>query len=435
MEKVDCIIVGGGLAGLSAAYGLAGAGYEVMVLERGDYAGAKNVTGGRLYLNPLRSIYPELWAEAPLERAVVRELVTMIGDGAETTVDVAARSFSGEQPQSYTVIRAVLDRWLAERAIGKGAMVLANMRADELLCEGGTAGKPRRVTGIRCGDDEIAADLVIVAEGVLGLLASKAGLRAAPAPDTYALGYKEVIEMPPQVIEDRWHLGAGEGAAQLFVGAVTRGMMGGGFLYTNKESISLGLVIGMEQLRSADGDLASWRLLDDFKQLPGVRHLVSGGTVLEYSAHAIAEGGIAGIPQLFGDGYLLVGDAAGLSLNALVTLRGMDFAIASGYHAAQAGVEAMKSGDTSAAGLAGYEKRLRKSFVLRDLETSKAVPKVMQNPRLFTHYPDAVCRTLTDLFTVGTEPASKLSSRVLTAFRRDFLKVATVKDLWSLRKV
>lgn len=435
MEKVECIVVGGGLAGLSAAYGLASAGHEVMVLERGDYAGAKNVTGGRLYLNPLRSIYPELWGEAPLERAVTRELVTMIGDDAETTVEVAARSFAGEQPQSYTVLRATLDRWFAERAIDKGAMLLPNMKADELLCEGAAGTKPRRVTGIRSGDDEIAADLVIVAEGVLGLLASRAGLRPAPKAATHALGFKEVIEIQPQVIEDRWHLGAGEGAAQLFVGAVTHGIMGGGFLYTNKESISLGLVIGMEQLSSRDGELASWRLLDDFKQLPSVRHLVAGGTVVEYSAHAIAEGGIAEVPQLFGDGYLLVGDAAGLSLNALNTLRGMDFAIASGYHAAHAAIEARKAGDTSAASLAGYEKRLRQSFVLRDLETSRAIPKVMQNPRLFGHYPDAVCRLLTDLYTVGTQPASKLSSRMLSAFRRDFLKVATVKDLWSLRKI
>ncbi len=435
MDKVECIVVGGGLAGLSAAYGLASAGHEVMVLERGDYAGAKNVTGGRLYLSPLRSIYPELWGTAPLERAVARELVTMIGDGAETTVEVAARSFAGEQPQSYTVIRAKLDRWLADRATDRGAMVLCNMKADELLCAAAAPGQPCRVTGIRSGDDEIAADVVIVAEGVLGLLASRAGLRPAPRASSHALGIKEVIELPPQVIEDRWHLGAGEGAAQLFLGAVTGGLMGGGFLYTNSESISLGLVIGMEQLRARDGELASWQLLDDFKQLPTVRQLVAGGTVAEYSAHAIAEGGIAAVPRLSGDGYLLAGDTAGLSLNALTTFRGMDFAIASGYHAAQAAIEAITAGDTSAAGLAGYDKRLRQSFVLRDLETSRAIPKVMQNPRLFGHYPDAVGRLLTDLFTVGPQPASKLSSRMLTAVRRDFLKVATVKDLWSLRKV
>ena len=92
MEKVECIVVGGGLAGLSAAYGLAGAGHEVMVLERGSHPGAKNVTGGRIYVDPLRAIYPELWAEAPFERAVARELVTMIGGPAQTTFEVAASS-------------------------------------------------------------------------------------------------------------------------------------------------------------------------------------------------------------------------------------------------------------------------------------------------------------------------------------------------------
>lgn len=435
MERVECIVVGGGLAGLSAAYGLADAGLEVMVLERGDYAGAKNVTGGRLYLDPLRTIYPELWPDAPFERAVARELLTMIGDGAQTTVEVASDSFVGEQPQSYTVIRAKLDQWLAERAAEKGAMVLPKMKVDALLREDGSAEKPGGVIGIRAGDDEIGADVVIVAEGVLGLLSSTAGLRAKPSAAHHALGYKEIIEMPSQVIEDRWHLNPGEGAAQLFMGALTRGMMGGGFLYTNKESLSLGIVVGMEQLRSRGDELKSWQLLDEFKELPGIRPLVAGGTVVEYAAHAIAEGGIAQVPQLFGDGYLLVGDAAGLSLNALVTVRGMDFAIASGYHAAQTAIEAKKAGDTTAAGLAGYEARLRRSFVLRDLETNKAIPKILENPRLLTHYPNAVSSLLTDLYTVGTEPAKKLTRRMLSASRHHFLNIATIRDLWSLRNL
>jgi electron transfer flavoprotein-quinone oxidoreductase len=212
-------------------------------------------------------------------------------------------------------------------------------------------------------------------------------------------------------------------------------MMGGGFIYTNKESISLGLVIGMEQLRSRRDDLESWQLLDEFKQLPSVRPLLAGGTVLEYSAHAIAEGGIDQVPQLLGDGYLLVGDVAGLSLNALLTVRGMDFAIASGYHAARTVVRALEDKDTSAAGLADYESRLRNSFVLRDLETSRAIPMLMENPRLFSHYPDAVCRLLAELYTVGPQPTGKLSGRILRAARRDFISVATLKDLWSFRKI
>ena len=317
--------------------------------------------------------------------------------------------------------------------MAKGAMVLPNMKVDALLRDTASEGRGR-VLGIRAGEDEIAADVVIVAEGVLGLLACEAGLRSLPTANHHALGYKEVIELPAQVIEDRWHLNPGEGAAQLFIGALTRDMMGGGFIYTNKESISLGLVIGMEQLRSRD-KLQSWQLLDEFKQLPGVRPLLAGGTVVEYSAHSIAEGGFAEVPKLFGDGYLLAGDAAGLSLNALLTVRGMDFAIASGYHAAQSVITAIKAKDTSANGLAGYESRLRQSFVLRDLETAKAIPQLMDNPRLFSHYPDAMGRLLADLYTVGPGPTSKISSQVFRAVRRDLLRVATVKDLWSMRKV
>jgi electron transfer flavoprotein-quinone oxidoreductase len=169
------------------------------------------------------------------------------------------------------------------------------------------------------------------------------------------------------VIEDRWRLNEGEGAAHLFMGTITRGMLGGGFMYTNKESISVGLVVGMQAMLDQAEPVEAYKLLDEFKELPQIAPLVKGGTVAEYSAHAIAEGGIAKVPQLFGDGYLLAGDAAGLSLNALVTVRGMDFAIASGYHAARAVVAAKKAGDTSAAGLAGYERALRDSFVLKDL--------------------------------------------------------------------
>ena len=150
MERVECIVVGGGLAGLSAAYGLACAGHEVMLLERGDYCGAKNVTGGRLYLRPLQGIYPELWAEAPFERPVARELLTMIGDRAQTTMEIAADRFLRDAPQSYTVLRSKLDQWFAERAMASGAMVLPNMKVDALLSDR-TSDGAARVMGIRAG--------------------------------------------------------------------------------------------------------------------------------------------------------------------------------------------------------------------------------------------------------------------------------------------
>ena len=429
MEKVECIIVGGGLAGLAAAYGLASEGVEVMLLERGNYAGSKNVTGGRLYTSVLQDVYPELWEEAPFERPVTRELVTLMAEGRQATFEIAADSFTVPKPQSHTVIRAKLDRWLADKVTEKGGMVVTNMLADALITEGG------RVIGIRAGDDEIGADVTIVAEGVLGLLSEAAGLRDRPAAASHALGYKEVIELPAAVIEDRWHLNPGEGAAQLFMGSVTRGMMGGGFLYTNKESIALGIVVGMDWMRHRPDELESWQLLDELKELPQIRPLVAGGTVAEYSTHAIAEGGIANVPKLLGDGYLITGDAAGLSLNALVTVRGMDFAIASGYYAAKAVLEARKAGDFSAASLSRYETYLDHSFVLQDLRTLQAVPHVIENPRLFGHYPDAVTRLLEQVFTIGPGPTKHLVSTLLRGVRRDFLNVATLKDANEFRKL
>ena len=429
MEQVECIVVGGGLAGLSAAYGLASAGAEVMVLERGDYSGAKNVTGGRLYVKPIRRFYPELWDEAPYERPVARELVTMMAGGAHTTVEIASDRFTAEQPQSYTVLRARLDQWLAEKVGEKGAMVVPNMKVDELLRKDG------KVIGIRAGDDEIGAQVVIVAEGVLRLLSSKAGLASEPQAKHHAIGYKEVIELPAGVIEDRWHLNPGEGAAQLFMGDCTRGMMGGAFLYTNKESISLGMVVGMEDMRRRRDGTESWQLLDEFKELPQIKPLVAGGTVAEYSAHSVPEGGISQVPKLAGDGYVVAGDTAGLSLNALVTVRGMDFAIASGYFAAQAVLKAREAGDFSAAGLASYEASLRDSFVLRDLETARSIPSVMENPRLFTHYPMAIGRLLESVYTIDDQPQAGIVKKAWRGARRDFMNVATVKDAWSMRKI
>ena len=277
METVECIVVGGGLAGLSAAYGLAEAGMEVMVLERGDYSGAKNVTGGRLYVKPIRGFYPELWDEAPFERPVARELVTMLADGAHTTIEIASDRFLEGKPQSYTVVRAKLDQWLAEKVMEKGAMVVPNMKVDELLRKDG------RVIGIRAGDDEIGANVVVVAEGVLRLLSSAAGLAAEPQARHHALGYKEIIELPAGVIEDRWHLNPGEGAAQLFMGDCTRGMMGGAFLYTNKESISLGMVVGMEDMRTParrHGELAAPRRVQGAAADPAAGRRRHGGRVL-----------------------------------------------------------------------------------------------------------------------------------------------------------
>ncbi len=406
MEKFEVIIVGAGLAGLFAAYTLAHEGIEVVVIERGDYPGAKNLTGGRLYLNPIRNFFPELWEEAPFERAVTNELITLVAPENSLTLRFRADEFSRPPHQSYTILRSVFDRWLAKKAEEKGAMLVTKNRVDELLRKDG------KVVGVLAGGEELGADVVIACDGVLSLMAEKAGLRSPGLPGDYAVGLKEVIELSSHSIEERFGLIGEEGAAHLFLGTLTQGRFGGGFLYTNRSTLSLGMVLRIKDLMDGEPKVEAPRLLDEFKGRPEIAPLIRGGETVEYSAHVLPESGFKGLTPLYRDGLLVAGDAAGLSLNVGLTVRGMEYAVASGIFAARAVKQAREKRDYSAAGLSSYQKMLEESFVLKDFKTFEHAPVFLDNPRLFNHYPQLVGNVFQKLFLVGEGPKKKISATV-----------------------
>lgn len=429
-EKVEVVVVGAGLAGLSTAYVLAQAGVDTVVVERGDYPGAKNVTGGRIYMAPLRQYLPGLWDDAPFERHVTRETLTMMAADSSTAITLDSDRFRGEPHHSYTILRGTFDRWFGDKAAEAGALLLPKYRVDDVLMEDG------RVVGIVMGgEDEIRADVVVAADGVLSLIAEKAGLRGEQKPKHYAVSAKEVIELPAKSIEERFNLGPDEGAAQLYFGALTKGMLGGGFLYTNKQSISLGIVVGIESLLEKEPKLEVHELLDDFKVRPEIRNLIADGETVEYSAHVIPEGGINAMPRVYSDGIVVVGEAAGLGLNMLLTVRGMEFAVASGVMAAGAILGAKEKQDYSARSLARYEELLRESFVLQDLETFQHVLSFMENPRLFGHYPQAICDIFTELMWIDEKPKPKISSTVIRKGLSKFGNWATIKDALRVLRI
>ena len=96
------------------------------------------------------------------------------------------------------------------------------------------------------------------------------------------------------------------------------------------------------------------------------------------------------MPQLTGDGMLVAGDAAALCLAAGIWLEGVNFAMASGIAAGEAAVEALAAGDTSRAGLAGYERRLDATFVLRDHRKLRRAPELVLSDRVQHLYPQLV---------------------------------------------
>ncbi|HCL6625956.1 TPA: FAD-dependent oxidoreductase [Citrobacter amalonaticus] len=405
-EKFDAIVVGAGVAGTVAAYIMAKAGLDVLVIERGNSAGSKNMTGGRLYAHVIERIMPGFAQQAPVERKVTREKISFMTQESATTLDYHREQADVPGQASYTVLRNRLDPWLMEQAEAAGAQFIPGVRVDALIREG------NQVTGVQAGDDILEANVVILADGVNSMLGRSLGMVPASSAHHYAVGVKELIGLSPEQINDRFNLSGNEGAAWLFAGSPSNGLMGGGFLYTNRDSVSLGLVCGLGDMAHAQKSVP--QMLEDFKQHPTVRPLIQGGKLLEYSAHMVPEGGLAMVPELVGDGVMIVGDAAGFCLNLGFTVRGMDLAIASAEAAAHAAIVAKERQDFSARTLAEYKSELEKGCVMRDMQHFRKMPALMENPRLFTQYPRMVADIMSDMFTIDGRPNQPMRKMILS---------------------
>lgn len=404
-DAFDAIIVGAGLAGCTAAYVLAQAGANVLVIERGNYAGSKNMTGGRIYTHSLEKIIPGFAKQAPLERNISKEKVSFMTANAGVTLDYHAQHPEDPLKESYSILRGKFDQWFMEQAEAQGAQFIAGIRIDEIILQDG------KVIGVQADGDILEANTVILAEGVNALLGEKLGMVERVKPDSVAVGVKELIELPAGLIQDRFNLTEDEGAAWLFAGYPSAGLMGGGFLYTNKESLSLGLVCGLNHIEKAPKSVP--QMLEDFKNHPLIKPLVAGGKMIEYSAHVVPEAGINMLPKLIGNGVLITGDAAGFCINVGYTIRGMDLAIASGEAAAKAVLAAKEKGDYSEAGLASYKTLLDESFVMKDLKLYKKLPAFLENPRMFSQYPQMVADIMADMFIVDGAPAKPLRKKIM----------------------
>lgn len=405
----DLIIVGAGPAGCAAALTAARAGLETLVVERGNIPGGKNMTGGRIYAHSLAALAPDFEHDAPLERCVTCERISFLTDSDMVSMEYAAPKPENPADRSYTVLRVKFDQWLWSKAEESGAQLVPGVRVDEVIMRDGKA------VGIRAGEDELFARAIILADGVNSLLAESLGMAKAPNPHAYAVGAKEVLEFSPQQMRDRFGCVGDDGMAWLFAGSPSKGQMGGGFLYTNKDSISLGLVFGLGNMDKVNVSVP--RMLDDFKNHPGIAPLLDGGKLVEYSAHLVPEGGYNMLPELVGDGVLIAGDAAAMCINVGYTIRGMDLAIESGRLAAETVIEAKRNDDYSAAFLNLYRHKLQESFVLPDMRLYGKLPENLENERIFATYPAMAAMLMKEMFTVNG-PARRLRSKIWDAAKK-----------------
>ena len=406
-EKFDIIVVGAGPAGVSAAITAARAGLSVLLLERGEYPGAKNVQGAILYTHMLNEIVPEFWKDPnpPVERHITEQKMMLLSEDSAIHLGFKSNKWNQEPHNCYSIIRVHFDRWYSKKAEEAGVQLYCGVLVTDLIKKNG------KICGVKTSEgDELLCDVVIACDGVNSILAQRAGLIDEWRADEVALGVKEILALPKEKIEDRFCLNGNEGATMEMFGSITAGMLGYGFIYTNKESLSLG--IGCKVSHFQKSGLTPYDLLDKMKAHPVIKKLIQGSTSLEYSGHLIPEGGYKSMPPLFTDGFLIVGDAAQMVNPS--HREGSNLAMTAGKLAAETVVEAKRKGDFSAKILSGYQKKLKESYVLPDLFDHKDLEdEIESRPQLLRDIPGIVCQSAYDYFSVDGKPKRDTQAHIL----------------------
>jgi electron transfer flavoprotein-quinone oxidoreductase len=353
---------------------------------------------------------PEFWKEAPIERPIVEQRIMLTEKESAVTMSFRNPGFGQEPYNNFSVLRAKFDRWLGEKVEEAGAFIIPETSVEEVIMKDG------KVIGVRTGrdDGDLFADVVIAADGVNSIIAKKAGLHAEIPAKNVALAVKEIIALPPEKIEDRFNVEKGQGVAIELVGEVTGGMMGTAFIYTNRDSLSIG--VGAILSEFIKKGITPYDLIETLKQHPSVRPLLAGGEPKEYAAHLIPEGGYKAVPKLFADGLLVVGDA-GMLVNSFHR-EGSNLAITSGRLAAETVLAAKEKNDFSAESLSLYQKKLEESFVMKDLKKYKDAHHFFDaNSHFLTLYPQLANYVANEMMTVDGVPKQDKQKNIMKTVR------------------
>lgn len=429
-SQFDAIVVGAGPSGNACAYTLAKAGLKVLQIERGEYPGSKNVQGAILYAKALEEIIPDFRDDAPLERHIIEQRMWLLDETSFVGTHIRSEDYNKPPYNRYTILRAQFDKWFSAKVREAGALLICETTVNHLIMDGD------QVVGVSCDrlQGEVFADVVILADGVNSTLARKAGFHGEITAGNVALAVKEILFMPEETIRQRFNIGEESGVVIEMVGRITDGMMGTGFLYTNKESLTIGVGCMLGDFKNNPNRTSPYVLLEQMKRHSAIAPLIEGGEMKEYCAHLIPEGGFHAIPQIYGNGWMIVGDSGGF-VNA-VHREGSNLAMTTGRLAAET-VIAAKSADQGyrAKALKPYKTALDASFVMKDLHKYRDMPTVLhKNPQFFTSYPDMVAKAARTMITVDGVDKKTKEREIFAHFRKTRKLTGLVGDAYKLWK-
>ncbi|OFT40122.1 oxidoreductase [Actinomyces sp. HMSC08A01] len=416
----DAIVIGGGISGAVCAYLLASQEKEVLLIERGVEPGSKNLSGGVFYCRVMQEIFPNFIEEAPIERKITRNCISFLNKESFVNVDYWDGRLA-EPVNAVTVLRAKFDPWLSQQCEEAGVTVMPGIKVDSLVKEDG------RYIGVRAGEDELKARVIIAADGVNSFISKDEGLRDREPKENLAVGVKSVIQLGEDRIRERFNLNEDEGAAYAIVGDCTEGVAGGGFMYTNKESVSIGIVARLDDIEKK-GKVSS-DLHDHFLSHPAIAPFLKDGELLEYGCHLVAEGGAKMQHDLVHPGLIVIGDAAGFTLNTGFTVCGMDLAAGSAQAAARAVLAALDKKDYSKEALSAYITEYESMFVGKDMKTYAGAPEFLENDEMYGEVGELVANVLYGVYNHDLTPRKHLVKAAWDAFKESPLKLTKLAKI------
>ena len=280
MEKYDVAIIGGGSAGLAALKQLSTLGKQAILLEAGEKVGVKNISGGILYSKKpvngrvynVEDVYGESFlSEAPLQRKITKYLLHATSKDKVFSMDLTSMH-EYQSNFGYSVLMNKLNAWFAQSAAESaekcGGGIVPGVHVDNISWD-----DEKERTIIQTDElDEFEVKAVIAADGVNSEVAQITGARPKFSADQLYQGVKAIVKLPEEVIEERFSVGTDEGTAHLFAGDITLNHLGGGFLYTNRDTLSVGAVYHFDSL--LDNPIEPYTLLDALLKNPMISEFI-----------------------------------------------------------------------------------------------------------------------------------------------------------------
>ncbi|XP_047340315.1 electron transfer flavoprotein-ubiquinone oxidoreductase, mitochondrial [Impatiens glandulifera] len=372
----DVVVVGAGPAGLSAAIRLKQLCQEkdvdlsVCVVEKGAEVGAHILSGNVFEPRALDELLPQ-WKheEAPIKIPVSSDKFMFLTKNRAISLP---SPFDNEG--NYVISLSQLVRWLGVKAEELGVEIYPGFSASEILydADDNVAGIATNDMGIAKNGSkkdnfqrgvELKGRITFFAEGCRGSLSErimrkyKLREKVHAQHQTYALGIKEVWE-----IDERKH---NPGHVLHTIGwPLDQKTYGGSFLYhMNDRQVSIGFVAALNYKNPFLNPFEEFQRL---KCHPAIRTLLEGGTVLQYGARTLNEGGFQSIPYPVFPGGAILGCSAGF-LN-VPKIKGTHTAMKSGMLAAESAFDVLQeSGST----METYWDNLRKSWIWEELHRAR----------------------------------------------------------------